>query len=366
MFAIAERLVAAGCEEIAFGDTTGMANPAQVRDFFAEAFERLRGVELTAHFHNTRGQGLANALAALEAGVRSFESSFGELGGCPVPKGATGNVATEDLVSMLHEMGHDDRHRPARAAGVRARGPEGARPAAGQPPAERRPGGLAPRVSLRADVEALAAMERRSAGPGERASARVVRRGGCARRARGRCGSSRFATSRASVTSRPCTSRAATLGRLPAAAALASFELDYSGRAQPLRRLLPAGEGANVVARLPARDERRSHARARGPPRRGPHGPDVEPAPGAGRGPARGSRPFSLLPELAMAADRPPARAALRGAGARSSSPGSPHCRLEVARGATVPGASDNATGRGRRARARRAARRRSAASAPR
>ena len=65
------------------------------------------GVELTAHFHNTRGQGLANALAALEAGVRSFESSFGELGGCPVPPGATGNIATEDLVSMLHEMGHE-------------------------------------------------------------------------------------------------------------------------------------------------------------------------------------------------------------------------------------------------------------------
>ena len=107
VFAVAERLVAAGCEEIAFGDTTGMANPAQVRDFFGEAFERLPGVELTAHFHNTRGQGLANVLAALEAGVRSFEASFGELGGCPVPKGATGNVATEDLTSMLHEMGHE-------------------------------------------------------------------------------------------------------------------------------------------------------------------------------------------------------------------------------------------------------------------
>jgi hydroxymethylglutaryl-CoA lyase len=106
VFGIAERLVAAGCSEIAFGDTTGMANPAQVREFFAAAFARQLGVELTAHFHNTRGQGLANVLAALEAGVRSFESSFGELGGCPVPAGATGNVATEDVVSMLHEMGH--------------------------------------------------------------------------------------------------------------------------------------------------------------------------------------------------------------------------------------------------------------------
>ena len=105
VFAIAERLAAAGCEEVGFGDTTGMANPRQVGEFFAAARERLGGVELTAHFHNTRGQGLANVLAALEQGVDSFESSFGELGGCPVPAGATGNIASEDLVSMLHEMG---------------------------------------------------------------------------------------------------------------------------------------------------------------------------------------------------------------------------------------------------------------------
>jgi hydroxymethylglutaryl-CoA lyase len=102
---IAGELVAAGCEEIGFGDTTGMANPLQVREFFIAAREALPGVELTAHFHNTRGQGLANVLAALESRVDSFESSFGELGGCPVPAGATGNIATEDLVSMLHEMG---------------------------------------------------------------------------------------------------------------------------------------------------------------------------------------------------------------------------------------------------------------------
>jgi hydroxymethylglutaryl-CoA lyase len=101
---IARRLVAAGCEEIAFGDTTGMANPAQVERFF-DGLDL--GVELTGHFHNTRGQGLANVVGALRAGVRSFESSFGELGGCPVPPGATGNVATEDLVSMLHEMGFE-------------------------------------------------------------------------------------------------------------------------------------------------------------------------------------------------------------------------------------------------------------------
>lgn len=118
---IAERLRDAGAQEIGFGDTTGMANPVQVGGFFELAFNRL-GIpdgstdrpglkvsdgdcpQLTAHFHNTRGQGLANVLAALQVGVSSFESSFGELGGCPVPAGATGNIASEDLVSMLHEM----------------------------------------------------------------------------------------------------------------------------------------------------------------------------------------------------------------------------------------------------------------------
>jgi hydroxymethylglutaryl-CoA lyase len=103
---IAARLRDAGAQEIGFGDTTGMANPRQVGEFFGEAFAAVgEQVELTAHFHNTRGQGLANVLAALQSGVSSFESSFGELGGCPVPAGATGNIASEDLVSMLHEMG---------------------------------------------------------------------------------------------------------------------------------------------------------------------------------------------------------------------------------------------------------------------
>jgi hydroxymethylglutaryl-CoA lyase len=106
VFSIARALRDAGAQEIGFGDTTGMANPAQVREFFPAARAALGDdVELTGHFHNTRGQGLANVLAAHDAGVRSFESSFGELGGCPVPPGATGNIATEDLVSMLHEMG---------------------------------------------------------------------------------------------------------------------------------------------------------------------------------------------------------------------------------------------------------------------
>lgn len=103
---LSERLADAGAEEVLFGDTTGMANPVQVRRFFDSMRETLGDrVELTAHFHNTRGSGLANVLGALQGGCESLESSFGELGGCPVPKGATGNIATEDLVSMLHEMG---------------------------------------------------------------------------------------------------------------------------------------------------------------------------------------------------------------------------------------------------------------------
>lgn len=110
VLAIALRLARAGCVEVGFGDTTGMANPLQVRRFFAEVRERFESeglgeIELTAHFHDTRGQGLANVLAALEEGIDSFESSFGELGGCPVPPGATGNIASEDLISMLGEMG---------------------------------------------------------------------------------------------------------------------------------------------------------------------------------------------------------------------------------------------------------------------
>jgi hydroxymethylglutaryl-CoA lyase len=105
VLSIARALADAGAEEVAFGDTTGMANPAQVREFFARAVAELPDVELTGHFHNTRGQGLANVLAALEAGVASFESSFGELGGSPLTPGATGNIASEDLVSMLDEMG---------------------------------------------------------------------------------------------------------------------------------------------------------------------------------------------------------------------------------------------------------------------
>ena len=91
----------AGVDEVGLSDTTGMAHPAQVRRLFAE----LGGRAGAAHLHNTRGLGLANALAALDVGVRAFDSSQGGLGGCPYAPGASGNVVTEDLVFMLHAMG---------------------------------------------------------------------------------------------------------------------------------------------------------------------------------------------------------------------------------------------------------------------
>lgn len=97
--------VEAGCDEVGLADTTGMANPTQIRRVFrmvrAAIGERLGG----AHLHNTRGFGLANVVAALEEDVRTFDSSLGGLGGCPFAPGATGNIVTEDLVFMLNEMG---------------------------------------------------------------------------------------------------------------------------------------------------------------------------------------------------------------------------------------------------------------------
>jgi hydroxymethylglutaryl-CoA lyase len=95
-----------GINRVSLCDTTGIANPAQVERLFSETRSRWPGLELTAHFHNTRGMGLANALAALEAGIDRFDASLGGLGGCPFAPGATGNVCTEDLVHMLENMGY--------------------------------------------------------------------------------------------------------------------------------------------------------------------------------------------------------------------------------------------------------------------
>jgi hydroxymethylglutaryl-CoA lyase len=101
---IVQRVVADGADRIGFGDTTGMATPRRVRDLLA-VVPRTR--PLLLHFHDTRGTGLANILVALDLGVTEFDASVGGLGGCPYAPGATGNVATEEVVHMLHDMGID-------------------------------------------------------------------------------------------------------------------------------------------------------------------------------------------------------------------------------------------------------------------
>ena len=102
---IAVQLAEAGCDCVALADTVGYANPAQVRRLFARVKGALGDKLEGAHFHNTRGLGLANALAALEEGITHFDSSMGGLGGCPFAPGASGNVITEDLVFMFESMG---------------------------------------------------------------------------------------------------------------------------------------------------------------------------------------------------------------------------------------------------------------------
>lgn len=102
---MAEQVVGAGVDEAGLSDTTGMANPAQVRRLFTLVRAAIGDKTGAAHMHNTRGLGLANCLAAYDVGVRTFDSSLGGLGGCPYAPGASGNVVTEDLVFMFEAMG---------------------------------------------------------------------------------------------------------------------------------------------------------------------------------------------------------------------------------------------------------------------
>jgi hydroxymethylglutaryl-CoA lyase len=101
------RYVELGVTGVTFGDTTGMADPRRVEQLVATMRKRWPDLQLTLHFHNTRGMGLANVVAGLAAGVVRFEGCLGGLGGCPFAPGATGNVCTEDVVHMLQCMGYD-------------------------------------------------------------------------------------------------------------------------------------------------------------------------------------------------------------------------------------------------------------------
>jgi hydroxymethylglutaryl-CoA lyase len=96
-----------GMQGITLADTTGMANPRQVHRLVQRVLARIPASALTLHFHNTRGLGLSNVIAAYEAGARRFDASLGGLGGCPFAPGASGNICTEDLVNMCDEMGID-------------------------------------------------------------------------------------------------------------------------------------------------------------------------------------------------------------------------------------------------------------------
>lgn len=103
---MAEKLVAAGCDEVGLSDTTGFASPTQVRDYTREIHRLLGRDKLTGvHLHNTRGQGFANVMAALDAGLTTIDASMGGIGGCPFAPGASGNIVTEDLVFLLESMG---------------------------------------------------------------------------------------------------------------------------------------------------------------------------------------------------------------------------------------------------------------------
>lgn len=102
---ISSKVLEAGAHQAMLADTTGMANPKQVAEVVNFLAKDIELDKMGVHFHDTRGSGLANALAALSAGITTFDSSFGGLGGCPFAPGASGNIATDDLVYMLHSMG---------------------------------------------------------------------------------------------------------------------------------------------------------------------------------------------------------------------------------------------------------------------
>ena len=103
---LAQRYIKLGVYEVVIGDTIGVANPAQVKSLLTKLKRKIPAKKLAMHFHDTRGTALANVMASLMAGIRTFDSSFGGLGGCPYARGASGNLSTDDLLYMLNGMGY--------------------------------------------------------------------------------------------------------------------------------------------------------------------------------------------------------------------------------------------------------------------
>jgi hydroxymethylglutaryl-CoA lyase len=102
---LAERLIEMGCYQVSLGDTIGVATPAQTRSTLERVLDRIPAKQIALHLHDTRGMALTNVAVGLDMGIRTFDSSIGGLGGCPYAPGASGNVATEDVVYMLHGLG---------------------------------------------------------------------------------------------------------------------------------------------------------------------------------------------------------------------------------------------------------------------
>lgn len=116
VIAMVERYLALGVEEISLSDTAGLARPSQIRAMLLQINRLVGDIPVVLHLHDTRGLGLVNVLAALECGVTRFDTSFGGMGGCPFIKGATGNIATEDTLHLLHSLGIETGINPAKVA----------------------------------------------------------------------------------------------------------------------------------------------------------------------------------------------------------------------------------------------------------
>lgn len=115
---LVEKILTCGVDELLLADSTGMANPKQIREMMRVVLPLAGNVPVVLHLHDTRAMGLANVLAAVDCGARQFDTAFGGLGGCPFIEGAAGNISTEDTIHMLHEMGFETGIDPAQIARI--------------------------------------------------------------------------------------------------------------------------------------------------------------------------------------------------------------------------------------------------------